>query len=254
MGQSSNPCMPTTFARPVAPARARTQRQAKASTTARSAEAATRPDRRAAILLAAERLFSQQGYHAVSLRQIAAEAAVPLALVGYYFGAKHELFHAIFVHWRSTIDQRLALLQAASHGDTPPTVRSVVQAFVAPVLALRASSEGEYYAMLVARELLYRTPEADRVLAEMFDPMAHAFIDALHAARPGRTRASAAWAYQFAMGALLHHLIDHRVQGLSHGQNTPNDTAAAPLLIDFITAGIEAVLPSTVNNIQETMQ
>ena len=29
---------------------------------------------------------------------------------------------------------------------------------VEPVLALRASAEGEYYAMLVARELVYRTP------------------------------------------------------------------------------------------------
>ena len=43
--------------------------------------AAERPDRREAILLAAERLFSQQGYHAVSLRQIAQAAEVPLALV-----------------------------------------------------------------------------------------------------------------------------------------------------------------------------
>ena len=40
-----------------------------------------RPDRRAAILLAAEKLFAEHGYHAVSIRQIALEAQVPLALV-----------------------------------------------------------------------------------------------------------------------------------------------------------------------------
>ena len=205
---------------------------------------AARPDRKAAILLAAERLFAQHGYHAVSIRQIAAEAGVPLALVGYYHGAKHELFHAIFAHWQPTIDQRLALLGAVMNGAEPPTLRRVTQAFVEPVLALRASPEGEYYAMLVARELVYRTPDTDRVLAEMFDPMAHAFIDALHQLRPGWPRARAAWAYQFAMGALLHHLMDHRVQRLSHGQNAPHDAAAAPLLIDFITAGIDAVLPA----------
>jgi len=205
---------------------------------------AARPDRKAAILLAAERLFAQHGYHAVSIRQIAAEAGVPLALVSYYHGAKHELFHAIFAHWQPTIDQRLALLGAVMNGAEPPTLRRVTQAFVEPVLALRASPEGEYYAMLVARELQYRTPGTDRVLAEMFDPMAHAFIDALHQLRPRQPRARAAWAYQFAMGALLHHLTDYRIERLSHGKNPPNDAAAAPLLIDFITAGIEAALPS----------
>ncbi len=205
---------------------------------------AARPDRKAAILLAAERLFAQHGYHAVSIRQIAAEAGVPLALVGYYHGAKHELFHAIFAHWQPTIDQRLALLGAVMNGAAPPTLRRVTQAFVEPVLALRASPEGEYYAMLVARELQYRTPGTDRVLAEMFDPMAHAFIDALHQLRPRQPRARAAWAYQFAMGALLHHLTDYRIERLSHGKNPPNSPAAAPLLIDFITAGIEAALPS----------
>jgi len=202
-----------------------------------------RPDRKATILLAAEKLFAQYGYHAVSIRQIAAVADVPPALIGYYYGAKQELFHAIFTHWLPTIAERLALLHAALHGPQPPTVHDVVQAFVEPVLQLRASTEGEYYAMLVARELVYRTPDTDRVLAEMFDPMAHAFIDALHQLRPAWPRARAAWAYQFAMGALLHHLVDYRVQRLSQGENLPNDAAAAPLLIDFITAGIHATLP-----------
>jgi len=202
-----------------------------------------RPDRKAAILLAAEKLFAQYGYHAVSIRQIAAEADVPPALIGYYYGATQELFHALFTHWLPTIAERLALLHAALHGPQPPTVHDVVQAFVEPVLQLRASTEGEYYAMLVARELVYRTPDTDRVLAEMFDPMAHAFIDALHQLRPAWPRARAAWAYQFAMGALLHHLVDYRVQRLSQGENLPNDAAAAPLLIDFITAGIHATLP-----------
>ncbi|WP_255437816.1 TetR family transcriptional regulator [Comamonas flocculans] len=210
---------------------------------AHAPDAASRPDRKAAILLAAEKLFAQYGYHAVSIRQIAAEAGVPPALVGYYWGAKHEMFHAIFAHWRSTIDERLSLLRAALDGPRP-TVHDVVQAFAEPVLQLRASPEGEYYALLVARELMYRTPDTDRVLAEMFDPMAHAFIDALHQLRPEWPRARAAWAYQFAMGALLHHLVDYRVQRLSNGENTPNDAAAAPLLIDFITAGIQAALPT----------
>lgn len=204
---------------------------------------AVRGERRSAILLAAERLFAQHGYHGVTIRQIAEHAGVPLALVGYYFGPKHELFHAVFQQWRHSIDERLRLLEQAGRGAAgPERLRAIVTAFVEPVLRLRASAEGEAYALLVARELAYRTPEAERVLADLFDPMAHAFIDALHRACPGCTRPHAAWAYQFALGALIQHISDHRVQRLSRGRNEPNDPRAAALLIDFLSSGIAAVL------------
>ena len=124
------------------------------------------------------------------------------------------------------------------------TLPAIIEAFIGPVLKLRASSEGEYYALLVARELYNATEEADQVLRVFFDPLAHAFIDALHAALPGVTRGQAAWVYQFALGALLHHISDSRVARLSHGENTLNDPAAAALLSDFIVGGIRAALTS----------
>lgn len=203
-----------------------------------------RPDRKAAILLAAEKLFAQHGYHAVTIRQIAEEAGVPLALVGYYFGQKHELFHAIFEHWNQTIEERLAALAAVPRtGSADQRLHGIVEAFIAPVLRLRASSEGEYYALLVARELYNATDEADRVLRAYFDPLALAFIDALHEALPHATRGEVAWCYQFALGALLHHLSDTRVQRLSNGDNLPCDPQAQPLLLNFIVGGIRAALP-----------
>lgn len=218
--------------------------KARSSRRTRATDPAQRPDRRLAILLAAERLFAQQGYHAVSIRQIAQSAGVPLALVGYYFGQKHELFHAIFEHWQGTAQARLERLHSVL--DAPAaerTLERVVEAFVRPVLAQRASEEGEYYAQLVARELGFQTPEATRVLTDYFDPLANRFIDALMAVRPGHGRDLAAWAYQFALGALLHHISDIRVGRLSGGLSTPNDPLAAPLLIRFLSAGIDAVMP-----------
>ncbi|CAN7165910.1 MULTISPECIES: TetR/AcrR family transcriptional regulator [unclassified Variovorax] len=203
-----------------------------------------RPDRRQAILLAAEKLFAQHGYHAVTIRQIADEASVPLALVGYYYGPKHELFHAIFEHWSHTIEERLAGLRAV-HNDPhdPQTLPRIVEAFTGPVLALRASAEGEYYALLVARELYHATEEADRVLRGYFDPLAEAYIDALHIALPHATRGQAAWAYQFALGTLLHHLNDNRIERLSRGENRRSDPAVAPMLVNFIVGGLRAALP-----------
>ncbi len=205
-----------------------------------------RRDRKQDILLAAEKLFAQRGYHAVSLREIAEEAGVTLALVNYYFGQKHELFDAIFARWSGTIDERLVALRAASHDPADPaSLRSIIEAFTGPVLRLRASSEGEFYALLVARELAHATQEADQVLRRHFDPMAHAFIDALNKVLPGASRGQIAWAYQFALGALLHHLSDHRVERLSRGQNRRGDTGAGPMLVAFISGGIRAALPAS---------
>ena len=203
-----------------------------------SRPAPQRLDRKADILLAAEKLFAQSGYHAVSIRDIAQEAGVPLALVGYHFGPKHELFHAIFAHWNDTIEERLRELKNAN------TLPRIVDAFVGPVLRMRASDEGEYYALLVARELFHVHDESDRVLRDFFDPLAHAFIDALNVALPHATRGQIAWGYQFALGALLHHISDDRVARLSKGQNTPSDPAAAALLTRFIVGGLRAALPA----------
>ena len=211
-----------------------------------AAAEAPRPDRRQAILLAAEKLFAQHGYHAVTIRQIAEEAAVPLALVGYYFGPKHELFHAIFEHWSRSIEERLARLSAVDvDPDDTRTLPRIIEAFTAPVLALRASAEGEYYALLVARELYHATEEADRVLRGYFDPLAEAYIDALHRALPQGSRAEAAWGYQFALGALLHHLVDDRVERLSRNINKASDPAAAERLVRFIVGGLRATLPES---------
>ena len=216
-----------------------------ASKPARAHRAAEpRTDRKQAILLAAEKLFAQRGYHAVSIREIAVEAGVPLALVGYYYGQKHELFHAIFAHWNRTIEERLeGLRRVAADASDEDALRLIIEAFTGPVLRLRASSEGEYYALLVARELYHTFEETDRVLRTYFDPMAHAFIDALHQRLPHATRAQVAWSYQFALGALLHHLSDTRIERLSRGECDPRDPAGGRMLVDFIVGGIRAALP-----------
>ena len=205
---------------------------------------APRPDRQQAILLAAEKLFAQRGYHGVTIRQIAEEAGVPLALVGYYYGPKHELFHAIFAHWNQTIEERLAALDAAAaNPQDPQTLTRIVEAFVKPVIRLRNSEEGFYYAQLVGRELAYGSAEADRVLREFFDPMAHRFIAAMHATLPHARLADVAWGYQFALGALLHHLVDDRVTRLSQNQSRAGDPEAADRLVRFIVGGLQAALP-----------
>jgi AcrR family transcriptional regulator len=203
------------------------------------------PDRRMAILLAAEKLFALHGFHAVSIRDIAAEAGVPLALVGYYFGAKADLYHAIFESWMGTVEQRVTgLRNVMTQPDSPDRLERLLDAFVSPVIAMSASPEGQYWALMAARDLAASSPEADRVHREFYDPMANEFIDALNAVFPIATRGQVAWCYQFALGAMVHFLTDRRVERLSKGENRPADPQAKGDLLRFITAGFRAVLPA----------
>lgn len=208
-----------------------------------SGEADTAPNRQLAILLAAEKLFALHGYHAVSIRDIATEAGVPLALVGYYYGAKHQLYHAIFESWQGSIDTRLALLKGATQDPTSPDALSrLLDSFISPLVALHGSPEGQYYALMAARELAAVTPEADRAQREFFDPMAHAYLDALQLLHPDCSRGQVAWCYQFMLGAVLHFLSDVRVERLSKGENRRADPVAKAVLLRFVEAGFRAVL------------
>lgn len=48
------------------------------------------------ILVAAKKLFAQQGYEGTSVRQICDEAGANISLVSYHFGGKEKVFEALF--------------------------------------------------------------------------------------------------------------------------------------------------------------
>ena len=54
-------------------------------------------DKKEAILLAAEKLFSQEDFDAVSVRDLAKAANVNVAMISYYFGSKEKLFETLII-------------------------------------------------------------------------------------------------------------------------------------------------------------
>jgi AcrR family transcriptional regulator len=209
----------------------------------RQAENPERPNRKQAILLTAARLFAQHGFHAVPVRRIADEAGVPLALLNYYFGQKHELFEAIFEHWAGTVEERHAALHTAMALPERQRLGAVVRAFAEPVMRLRTTEEGEYYALLVARELHYQRDDTDRILQRHFEPLAEAFIQALQVLLPHAPRVEVVWCYEFMLGVLQIALDDPRLDRLSRGQARRDDPAAVTLLVNFVVGGIRAAVP-----------
>jgi len=222
--------------------------ETRAAAAVQKAAGKDRPDRRQNILDASQRLFARLGYHAVTIRQIAEEAQVPLALVGYYFGQKQELYDAIFGHWSGTLDERRAGLRAAIAGGEGDTLSRIVRAMVMPINELRETPQGESYALLVTRGLTQQSIEEDRVIREYFDPLAAEYIEGMHQALseefPGVTQAQVAWCFQFALGALLHYVSDQRVERLSKGVNHAADPAVLDQLNVFIVSGIRGAVKS----------
>ena len=197
------------------------------------------PNRKDDILIAAERLFAERGNHGVSIRDIADAAGVQLALVGYYYGPKQALYQEIFRQRSAYVEERLRRLGEAAEGSKRDRLERIVNAFVMPALAAAADPLRAPFLRLLARGINDPLPEDEAPIRELFDPLAHAFIEALAAGVPGCSRAQAAWCYQFGLGALMHHIVDRRVERLSLGECTAGDfKTTGPMLVRFIASGM----------------
>ena len=196
-----------------------------------------RTTRRADILRCAEMLFARKGYHAVSIRDIAAAASVPIALIRYYFGRKEELFGTIFETHRRYIDERCAAMRQVRGRAGPARAADVIRAWTEPVLRERAGSVGESFSIIVARSVWEAGEENRRIVERYYDPLAQTFIDAMCEALPSCDRATIVWNYQFALGALLMFIADNRVERLSGGTQTAADPSRGEQLTTFIIAG-----------------
>jgi AcrR family transcriptional regulator len=87
-----------------------------------------RPDTRRTILTVARRQFLSGGYQAVTMRSIAAEAEVDLALLSYYFGSKKGLFGASLA---LTANPAELLGQMLASGDLDSFPERVVRQIIA---------------------------------------------------------------------------------------------------------------------------
>lgn len=73
----------------------------KISPRTKTQSAKIRTERREQILEAAGRVFSQKGFHAANVSDVAAEAGVSQGTVYHYFDSKDALFMAVFEAWET---------------------------------------------------------------------------------------------------------------------------------------------------------
>jgi AcrR family transcriptional regulator len=119
-------------------------------TELREAEAGPTRER---LIEVAERLFSERGFAATSVRHITAAAGCNLAAVNYHFGGKDQLYEEIFRRrLEVTREQRLASIRQTVDGSPSleALLRSFSTAFLEPFMT---TSEGRQWHRLMRREL-----------------------------------------------------------------------------------------------------
>jgi AcrR family transcriptional regulator len=209
-------------------------------------EASSRkPNLREAILAAAEELFSTNGFNAVSVRDIAQAAGANPGSVTYHFKTKDGLLLEIYRRHCGPMNHRRAeLLDAARRvRDLEDRLEAIVRAYVLPAFSSGSdlAGGGARFTRLRAVMSAEGNEVARKIIAQTFDDISHAFIDAIHESLPQIPRTEIVWRCHFLLGALYYSLVTpERVSRLSRGAADGSDAASA----------IEQLVRATVASLQ----
>lgn len=205
---------------------------------------------KARILDAAEDLFIEHGFEAMSMRQITSRAAVNLAAVNYHFGSKEALIHAMLSRRLDQLnEERLRLLDRfdAQLGANV-TCEHVLGAMFIP--ALQASRDpqrgGRAFLRLIGRAYTDPSTFVRSFLTAHYASVAGRFFDAFQRALPNLPRAELGWRLHYAIGALSGALAgaetDSLIEEFSQGR-TMNDVQLIARLSSLIVAALKAPMP-----------
>lgn len=204
---------------------------------------------RAAVLDAAERLFSERGVDGASVRDITAAAAANLGAINYHFGSKDALVMEVFARRLEPINRaRIARLDAqeqASRGK-PVELSQIVEAFVRPGLEIPmdGSNQEGVVVRLINRCLAEPDPALKKFVEEQFAEVAERFDAAILRTAPYLSQEDLFWRMIFFVGAL------HQGQevwmrfdqfprpGASATVSRPSQEEFIRFIVSFVTAGM----------------
>ena len=203
------------------------------------------------ILDAAERMFAENGIHAVSLRAIIAEADVNLAAVHYHFGSKDALVEAVFERRVGPVNEaRLAWLdRLEAEWDGAPPVEEVLRAFVTPAIQLAMDSErGRTFMKTCGRFYTEAGDQLQPIFDRLFRKIIERYVAAFQKACPELPPAELLWRFHFTVGVMVHTLLDsEKLRRISCGACDPSDVeAVVERMVNFAAAGMKtprATLP-----------
>lgn len=208
-------------------------------------KAAQRAESIEQIMDAAEYLFSRNGLHGVTLRDVALRVGIHTTLLNYYFKDKMNLYEAVFARRAGvTSSRRMAALEAyEQEAGNKPTVEGALHAFLDTDLDLYFEG-GELWmnwAAFCAR--VSPTPEGTELMDTHFDPVVLKLVSILKKALPSYSDEDIFWGYHFVTGALMNTLAQTgRIDRLSGGLCKSTDfPAVKKRMAKFMAAGFKTL-------------
>jgi AcrR family transcriptional regulator len=214
-------------------------------TSVRRTKAEQRAETVEQILDAAEYLFSKNGLHGVTLRDVALKVGVHTTLLHYYFDDKRSLFDAVFAR-RADVTSGLrmeALERYEAQAGQQVTVAGALHAFLDTDLDLYYEGGERWmnYAAFCAR--VSNTPEGAELMDIHFDPVVLKLVSILKRALPDTPEEDIFWGYHFVTGSLMNTLArTGRIDRLSGGRCKSDDFPAVKArMARFMAAGFLAL-------------
>lgn len=110
------------------------------------------------IIDAAEKLFATNGFDGTSVRDIAQEAGVNIAMISYYFGSKEKLMEAVFE--KRTVDAKLRVENLLQNKDLSPIqkVNALIDDYVDKIIA-----QQQFHKIMLREQMLNK----DNIIASL---------------------------------------------------------------------------------------
>jgi AcrR family transcriptional regulator len=195
------------------------------------------------LMAAAERLFAERGWEAVSVRSIVAAAGVNLAALNYHFGSKQQLLREIFVtRAKPIVQERMRHIEEIRQRGGTPCLEEILEGFLRPALGIDAQRMGGRFVKLRAR--LGAAPDAisRKILSDTFDESSRAFLTEIKRALPEIPSADLEWRFHFLFGTMVYTMANvGRIESLTGARCDTSDVELAlQHLIPFLAAGFRS--------------
>jgi AcrR family transcriptional regulator len=197
------------------------------------------------LLDAAEALFADRGYHAVSMRDIARRARVNLAAAGYHYGSKENLFvEALSRRIRPLNERRIAALSALEARKKPPAIAEIFDAFARVMIeeAVCNPETGRRLNRLLSRAFAESDEIAQHVFRQELLHVALRFIQALRRVSPNLSEEQAGLGLALYAGCVIHMLrwvTSPPFPDLVRANPNPDVDTLMETLVSFGSAGFK---------------
>jgi len=198
------------------------------------------------IVSAAEKIFAQKGFRAMTLRDVTKEAKVNLAAVNYHFGSKTNLMHAVIHNRFAPInDERMRRLNALieQYADTPIPLYELFSALVTPLFEAAAEQpkKNSILMLIIGRAFTEPADFMCQMHKKFFSELCETFTNQIKRTCPHLSEEELHYRFYFAVSTMLGSIIEQgRFETLSKRPLEPDDMyVISEHLTRYIVAGFE---------------